>query len=70
MCGNNYEWCADFYGDYPAEAQTNPQGPATGTDKVIRSGSWYTPADQCRNSSRVYGALNETGVHLGLRLAL
>ena len=70
MCGNNYEWCADYYGDYTADSQVNPQGPATGTDRVIRSGSWYTPADQCRNSSRVCGGPDETAVHIGFRLAM
>ena len=70
MCGNNYEWCADFYGDYQSAAQTNPQGPATGADRVIRSGSWYTPASGCRNSSREYGGPDDVIVHVGLRLAL
>lgn len=70
MCGNSYEWCADFYGDYPSGPQTNPQGPATGTDRVIRSGSWYTPANDCRNSSRDFGAPGDAFVHFGLRLAL
>lgn len=70
MCGNNYEWCADYYGEYTADAQVNPQGPATGNDRVVRSGSWYTPADGCRNSSRDACAPGETAIHIGLRLAL
>jgi len=70
MCGNSYEWCADIYGDYQSGAQTNPQGPATGADRVIRSGSWFTPASDCRNSSRDYSAPDDAFVHFGLRLAL
>ena len=70
MSGNNYEWCADFYGEYSSEPQVNPQGPASVTDRVIRSSSWYTPANECRNTSRVYGGPDEVAVHIGLRLAL
>jgi hypothetical protein len=33
------EWCYDWWARYPAEAQTNPIGPATGTAKVVRGGA-------------------------------
>ena len=70
MCGNNYEWCADYYGDYSADAQTDPQGPDTGSYRVVRSGSWYTTAAECRIATRDAGAPDEVGVHIGFRLAL
>ena len=41
MSGNVSEWCSDWYGEYPNEAVTNPQGPATGTYRVIRGGNYY-----------------------------
>jgi len=45
MAGNAWEWVADVYGPYPAEAQTDPKGPATGSERVLRGGSWgYHPA--------------------------
>lgn len=38
--GNAQEWCADWYGPYPAEEQDNPRGPSTGTQRVLRGGCW------------------------------
>ena len=40
MAGNVWEWVADAYGTYPAEAQVNPTGPASGSEGVLRGGSW------------------------------
>jgi len=31
------EWCSDYYAPYSSETQTNPQGPANGTNHVFRS---------------------------------
>jgi formylglycine-generating enzyme required for sulfatase activity len=40
MTGNVYEWCWDFYGEYATGAQTDPKGPVTGTNHVVRGGSY------------------------------
>jgi Sulfatase-modifying factor enzyme 1/Secretion system C-terminal sorting domain len=41
MSGNIYEWCFDWYGAYSSGAQTDPKGPAIGSNRVMRGGSFY-----------------------------
>jgi formylglycine-generating enzyme required for sulfatase activity len=41
MSGNVYEWCWDRYKGYSSEAQTNPIGASSGSDRVLRGGCFY-----------------------------
>ena len=52
LSGNAWEWVADWYGPYPGDTVENPTGPASGTEKGLRSGSWNSLSDEIRLSNR------------------
>jgi len=52
MSGNVEEWCSDWYGSYTSVAKANPNGPASGSYRVFRGGSWFSGAGNCRVSYR------------------
>ena len=73
MSGNVWEWCQDWYGAYSSGAQTNPTGPATGTDRLLRGGNWFYYYDDyaylCRASQRYSRSPGLISGQVGFRVA-
>lgn len=69
MHGNVWEWCADRFGTYSPEAQTDPTGPAEGAGRVLRGGSWGGDGGFCRSAGRSGHVPGYRYVLFGLRLA-
>ena len=67
--GNVDEWTQDFYGAYTGSAVTDPQGPATGPQRVGRGGPWVYNQARSRASERVPLLPTVTDFGLGFRLA-
>ncbi|MDM8522743.1 SUMF1/EgtB/PvdO family nonheme iron enzyme [Desulfococcaceae bacterium HSG8] len=70
MHGNIWEWCQDWYGDYPDVAVTDPIGPSSGLKRVVRGGSFRAKVEYCRSASRSDVSPMTVGMTIGFRLVL
>jgi formylglycine-generating enzyme required for sulfatase activity len=70
MHGNVGELCADWYGDYPTGAVSDPIGPAVGSGRVSRGGSWLNTANYARSANRHRNGSALSADILGFRLSL
>ncbi|MFH1885419.1 MAG: formylglycine-generating enzyme family protein [Pseudomonadota bacterium] len=70
MHGNVYEWCLDWYGNYPSGIVTDPTGPSSGSSHVIRGGGWLHYATNCRSACRSLQSPGHRNDLLGFRLSL
>jgi formylglycine-generating enzyme required for sulfatase activity len=68
MLGNVWEWVQDWHGVYPAGPVTDPQGPTSGSHRVLRGGSWLLVARSCRSANRSSGTPGRHSGNLGFRL--
>ena len=52
MHGNVWECVYDWKGNYPSGPQTNPEGPASGSKRVLRGGCWNNDGTSLRSGRR------------------
>ena len=78
MSGNVWEWCFDWYNNNPTANDsaymqggivTDPQGAASGSNRVARGGCWYFSAGNCTVGERGNLSPGTVGNGLGFRLA-
>ena len=69
MSGNVWEWCHDWYELYSSASQSNPTGPGSGTDRVLRGGSWHYYTSTCRSARRGVLTPSLASGYYGFRVA-
>ena len=70
MHGNVHEWCTDWYGDYPTGAVSDPVGPADGSYRIMRGGSWNLTGYSARSALRLSPEPAYSNSSMGFRLSL
>ena len=73
LSGNAEEWVHDWHRvDYYRQSKEvrDPTGPASGTKRVIKGGSYKSPSHQIRIAMRMFGKPRDKGPRIGFRCAM
>jgi formylglycine-generating enzyme required for sulfatase activity len=71
MHGNVREWCLDWYAQsYTRFSASNPTGPASGKNRVVRGGGWMSDPWRARSSYRWYSEPANRHLDVGFRVVL
>ena len=68
MSGNVWEWCWDRYGSYESSSITDPIGANSGSNRVLRGGSWFNSASGIRSAARNSNDPTNRNRYRGFRL--
>ena len=68
MAGNVWEWCFDFFEAYKEKPRNNPRGPAVGTSRIYRGGSWKSRASSLRATARNFNMPDFSANDVGFRI--
>lgn len=68
LAGNVWEWCGDWFGDYPPEDENDPTGLPSGASRVLRGGAFSGSPSLLRASYRLDARPDSRGATFGFRV--